>query len=302
MKRVMVTGASGFVGLQCLGPLVKAGYEVHGVHPSSDPPMHRDVVWHDVDLLQAATVDNLMRSVRPTHLLHHAWAVTPGEYWRSDANVDWLAASLGLVRSFVAAGGERVVVAGTCAEYALTGDPLVPGSTPLRSESLYGSAKVALHVVLAPYLREHEVSFGWGHIFNLFGEREHPDRLVPAIIRTLITGGMFECNRPNDIRDFLYVRDVASAFAALLDSSVQGDVNIASGQPLSIGCLATEIANLVGRPESIVLRGDEPAAPAVVGDVSRLHREVGWVPEYTRTQGLHMTIDWWRERTERGTG
>ena len=66
-----------------------------------------------------------MKDLRPSHLLHFAWYVTPGKFWTSPENIDWLQASLDLVTSFLDCGGERSVIAGTCAEYDWTGNGIL---------------------------------------------------------------------------------------------------------------------------------------------------------------------------------
>jgi nucleoside-diphosphate-sugar epimerase len=105
-KRVLVTGGSGFIGRHMAPHLEALGYEVHAVgYPA-------------VDLLDDDSRRSLLETLRPTHLVHLAWHVPPGKYLSSTENVRWVQASLGLLMEFAAAGGQRVVGAGTCAEYS----------------------------------------------------------------------------------------------------------------------------------------------------------------------------------------
>lgn len=110
--RVLVTGATGFVGRHAVPALLARGFEVHGVGRGVGPNQHA------ADLLAAEDRRALIARVRPSHLLHLAWDAEPGRYWTSEANLDWVAASLDLARLFAAAGGRRFVGIGTCAEYA----------------------------------------------------------------------------------------------------------------------------------------------------------------------------------------
>ena len=131
-RRVLVTGAGGFIGRRSLGPLKAAGFEVHAVlsprgGDSGDSGGARGAVKpeglpdgvsvHRADLLNAREIDALADAVRATHLLHFAWIATPGEYTASADNYRWLAASTHLLKVFRRRGGIRAVMAGSCAEY-----------------------------------------------------------------------------------------------------------------------------------------------------------------------------------------
>jgi len=106
MKRVLVTGAAGFVGRQCLPILLARDYEVHAVSRKGRGPGVPGVVWHKADLLAGGGI-NLIAAVRPTHLLHLAWDVRPGLFWTSPENLAWVESSFGLVDAFARHGGQR---------------------------------------------------------------------------------------------------------------------------------------------------------------------------------------------------
>jgi nucleoside-diphosphate-sugar epimerase len=264
----------------------KASLETAGLH------------WHQADLLNPNETKELMLRLHPTHLLHLAWNVALGDYWQSEQNLLWLQASLELLRLFAHSGGRRVVVAGTCAEYDWREGTCKEGATALAPSSLYGTCKHSLHLVGSTFARQNELSLAWGRIFFLFGPHERTNRLVPSVIRSLLAGEIANCSHGQQMRDFLFVADVAEAFVALLNSDVCGPVNIASGQAVAVKDLVLAIANELHRAGLIRL-GTVPTAegdpPLIVGDVTRLSMEVGWVPRYTLRNGLELTIRWWGE-------
>jgi nucleoside-diphosphate-sugar epimerase len=99
------------------------------------------------------------------------------------------------------------------------------------------------------------------------------------------------------MRDFLYVKDVADAFVALLESNITGPVNIASGQPLPLKEIIYKIADKLNRPDLVRLGALETPADdpdLLAGDTNRLFNEVGWQPKYNLDRGLEETIVWWR--------
>jgi nucleoside-diphosphate-sugar epimerase len=304
VSRALVTGAGGFIGRHTLAPLHAAGFEVHAV--TSRPtvtarllPAGGDVRWHHVNLLDSERASALVREVRPTHLLHLAWYTQPGAFWTAAENLDWLAASLRLLRAFGESGGRRAVLAGTCAEYHWQRDThCVEGQTPTNPATLYGAAKHALHVTAEAWARQAGVAFAWGRIFHLYGPYEHPDRLVSSVARALLRGEQARCTHGRQVRDFLYAPDLAGAFVALLLGDVTGPVNMASGEPLRVVDLVGAIAQAAGRPELVRL-GALPASPnepeRLTADVRRLREEVGWTPAVGLREGAQLTVGWWRQ-------
>lgn len=304
MNKVLVTGAAGFIGRHCLPLLLAGGYDVHAV---SSKAINRfeGIKWHQANLLDFGQVSELLAVVRPSHLLHLAWCTAPGKYWTSPDNLAWLQASLFLFQSFALQGGKRAVTAGTCAEYDWKYGYCSEQTTPLLPATLYGTCKHSLQMVLDTFSAQIRLSSAWGRIFFVYGPHEHNARLVPSTIRSLLRGEPANCSQGNRFRDFLYVEDVASAFVSLLQSKIQGPVNIASGQPTMLKDIVGRIAHKLER-QYLLRFGTIPTPPndppLLVADTRRLHDEVGWKPEYDLDKGLEKTINWWKHALGANTG
>jgi nucleoside-diphosphate-sugar epimerase len=221
-------------------------------------------------------------------LLHFAWYAVPSRYWFAPENLQWVQASLALLQAFTQAGGQRVVMAGTCAEYDWNYGFCSEAITPLAPRTLYGVCKHALQMILSNFTRDNQLSSAWGRIFFLYGPHERPERLVPMVIRSLLRNEPARCSHGNQVRDFLHVQDVASAFVALLNSPVTGPVNIASGQAVRLKDLIYAIAAKIDQTQLVRLGAiptlsDEPSF--LVADVRRLHDEVGWQPHLRSGDG-----------------
>ncbi len=298
MRRVLVTGAAGFVGKPSLFALADRGFEIHAVSRQHGENAN-GVTWHAADLLAQSQVADLIACVRPTHLIHLAWCTDHGTFWRSPDNLRWLAASAELVNQFAAHGGKRIVIAGSCAEYDASGGICREDGSPIRPETLYGASKHALHVAVDAFARTHGLSFAWARLFHLFGPGEQPGRLVPSIICSLLRGEPARCSEGSQLRDYLCADDAGAALAAVLDSTVEGAVNVGSGSPVALRVFARRIAALVGRPELLQVgaldsRCGEP--PMLVADIHRLTDEVGWTARADVDRALVRTIEWWAER------
>ena len=300
MKKVLVTGAGGFIARHCISFLLDRGYQIHAtVEKNGDAELKGDYVkWHRVDLLDPSGVSGLMREVKPTHLLHFAWYTSHGKFWHADENLPWVGATLHLVQEFRKNGGQRVVGAGTCAEYDWRYGYCVENVTPLNPASLYGKCKSTVQNVVREYASLHNINFSWGRIFFLYGPFENPKRLIAYVISSLIRNQTAQCSHGNQIRDFLHVIDVADAFVSLLDSDVEGPINIASGQPHSLRDILDKIGEITGRGDLIAYGAipGNPGEPALIaGDTQRLKQELNWTPAYNLEDGLANTIHWWKE-------
>ncbi|MDP3645526.1 MAG: NAD(P)-dependent oxidoreductase [bacterium] len=298
-KRVLVTGATGFIGRHSLSPLLDRGFEVHAVYKNK-PLEEKNIHWHHADLLDETSVKQLCNEVQATHLLHFAWYVSPKDYKTSSENQKWIDASIKLLRSFKENGGTRAVLAGTGMEYdwTIAQDYLSENTSPLKPATLYGMAKNDARIASEEFARKNNLSLAWGRIFLLYGPNESPTRLVPYVINALLSEQPALCTSGEQIRDILYVQDVADAFVAVLNSDVTGTINIGSGKPIALKDVIYAIADIIGGRDLVRLGAKESPddSPRLVFDVTRLKKEVGWRSQVTIEEGLRTTIEWWKTR------
>jgi nucleoside-diphosphate-sugar epimerase len=284
--RVAITGAAGFIGRPTVDALKELGAEVVTVGRNAS----NDI---SADLLVRPAIGRELAARGCGTLVHLAWTTEHGKFWASPDNIDWLASSALLVRSFVDSGGRRVVAAGTCVEYdPPASGPCVPGETPTKPATLYGAAKAALRETLAAWSKVAGFPFAWGHVFAPFGVGEKPDRVVPFAIRNLLAGKECPFTSGRQVRDFLDVRDCGMAFAKLALSDVTGAVNVSSGVPTTIAELVSRVGALTGRGDLIRFgalpdRTGEP--PNLWGDASRL-AATGFSPLYSHDDTIRAMI------------
>lgn len=288
--KVLVTGASGFLGRYVLSSLERRGIPTVAI---SRAPRGTDAGQTlALDLLDHTNLPAILEQIEATHLLHLAWYTEYGKYWSSPQNLRWVEASLRLVDAFCEAGGGHVVMAGTCAEYDWSHGWCREDATPLAPSSLYGIAKDALRRLVAPACELRGTRCAWGRVFFPYGMGESSPRLLPSLVE------VFRRARPpftvnaTAYRDFVHASDVAEAFVTLLLTDATGPFNIGSGIPTQIETLVRETANALGadpRPmlEQATTRNDEP--PLLVGDNRRL-LNLGWRPLLSLAEGIAHTI------------
>jgi nucleoside-diphosphate-sugar epimerase len=306
-RHVIVTGGLGFIGRETISPLIERGYTVHILTRSISlkdkegfcAKYGNAVNLYPVDLHDSKAVSVLIKKIKASHLLHLAWDTRHGIFWNSADNLDWIVTSKILLQDFIEAGGKRVVAAGTCAEYDWKGNDLflTEGHSKLLPLTLYGQSKLAFRKSLNTLSQHYKISSAWGRVFFLFGPLEGEKRLVSSAIISLLKEAEFLASAGDQIRDFADSRDVAAGFVALLDSDVTGDVNIASGEPVTVANVLNQIGEILDRRDLIKLgaRPKQQGEPArLVASVKRLREEVKFSPASNLDTRLQEVVDWWR--------
>jgi nucleoside-diphosphate-sugar epimerase len=298
MRKVLLTGANGFIGRNLPSLLLNEGYNVDAV--GRTPQSSELTTFHNIDLLNLDQAKlGYISDIGADTLIHSAWCVEPGAYWTSADNLRWVASSLQLLDAFVKGGGKRAVFVGTCAEYDWRYHTLIEGETPLTPSTLYGQAKASLNLLTSAFARQHNFSLAWAHVFFPYGPYDKRGRLVSDLICNLLNGVEIPVSEGRQVRDFLHIEDAAEALVRLAESDVQGPVNIGSGKAVPLRELIGTVASIIGRPE-LVKYGARPFdpndPPCLIASTKRLQNEVGFTPRYTLEEGLRHTVEWWRQR------
>lgn len=287
-KRVFLTGGTGLIGTETIPFLKEQGFNVY-VLTIGDETSTDGITYVKANLFDKNEIEKIMKEIKPEYLLHYAWLSTG--LFNDNSNFDFLTSSIDLLKAFVQNGGKRVVMAGTYAEYGYHNE-ILSEDMPAEPINIYSQCKDFVRQISESYCQNNNVSFGWGRIFSAFGKERDPRRLTSDVINHLRVNEPVTIRSGSLIRDYIYTKDIASAFVKFLDSDVEGIVNICTGKETSIHDYVMKIAKIMGKENLVIF--NEQASPQqvrVVGNNTRLSKEVGFAPKYTIEEALEEVIN-----------
>ena len=304
MKRVVVTGAAGFLGARLCRRLVADGYEVVGLDDLSTADGANLAELRSepaFDLVVGDVTEPWALSGPVEKVLHLASPASPRDYQRDPVKT-LRTAALGTERALAFAGtfGARLVFASTSEVY---GDPAVhpqPESywghvNPIGPRSMYDEGKRYAEALVTAWRGQYRVDAAIARIFNSYGPgmRSDDGRLVPTFVRQALAGEPLTVNGDGrQTRSLCYVDDTVDGLLALAHGAVAGPVNIGNDDERTVCELATLIVELSGSTSVIERAGavvDEPRRRCP--DLSVATRLLGWRPNVSIEDGLMRTID-----------
>lgn len=287
--RFLVTGATGFVGRHAVRHLVAAGHELGILVPPAEASAARHVFDEPAVRHFHGTMDAVpwrqLAGFGAEGCIHLAWVATPGSYLESPENVQHLLWSQAFIQRLADCGVRRLLVAGSCAEYtasAGTGGPM----------PLYAQCKARLWQWLQDTFGNggHTVAVAWARLFYPYGPGEAPGRLVSALIGAFREGRSFTLRCPTAAKDYIHIRDVATALATLALAGYAGAADVGTGRAVPLGALAGEVAALMGCPQLLVLGAEEDRLGTMQADTATV-RGLGWRQSIALADGLREMVD-----------
>ena len=314
-RRVLVTGAGGFIGSHLAETLAREGARVRAfVRYSSwgswgwldESPLRAELEVLAGDLRDPETLAPALHGVEVVFHLAALIAipysyVTPLAYVRT--NVE---GTVNLLEAARAAGAARVVHSSTSEVYGSARRVPIDEQHPLQGQSPYAASKIGADKLAESFYRSYEQPIAIVRPFNTYGPRQSARAVIPAIITQALAGRPVQLGALSPTRDFTFVADTVRGFmlAGETPRAVGRTINLGAGQEIAIGDLARLIGTLLGREIAIVHdesrdRPQQSEVERLCSD-NRLARELlGWSPQVPLEEGLRLTIAWLAEHLER---
>jgi len=314
-KRVLVTGAGGFIGSHLTERLVELGAKVRAF-------VHYNALgiwgWLDHSALREESEvlagditdrDSVCQAMRGVEMAFHLAALigipysyhAPASYVRT--NVE---GTLNMLQAAREMELERLVHTSTSEVYGTARRVPIDEDHPLHGQSPYSASKIAADKLAEAYYCSFGVPVVTLRPFNVFGPRQSARAVIPTIITQCLGGATLQLGNLRPTRDFNYVADTVEGFvlAAAAPTAVGQTINLGSGREISIGDLARLIADLTERPVRISQEGERVRPPQsevdrLLADNRRALELLGWRPTVSLEAGLERTIAWVREHEAR---
>ncbi len=311
MKKVLVTGADGFIGSHLTENLLEKGYEVKAftLYNSFN-------TWGWLDSLPKEKLDQIeifcgdvrdpngvREAMRGVDMVFHLAALIaiPFSYHSPDSYVDTnIKGTLNVLQAARELETERVLVTSTSEVYGTAQYVPIDEKHPFQGQSPYSATKIGADRLAESFYRSFKLPVSIVRPFNTYGPRQSARAVIPTIISQLLAGrGEIKLGSLTPTRDFNYVRDTTAGFLAIAESeqTVGEEINIATQREISIGDLAKEIINQINPKARIVceeerLRPEKSEVNRLLGSNEKIMRLTSWKPQYTFAQGIAETIEW----------
>lgn len=308
-KKVLVTGADGFIGSHLTELLVEKGYEVRAF--SFYNSFNN---WGWLDTLPASIMDHVevftgdirdpngvREALKGCGAVFHLAALIaiPFSYHSPDSYVDTnIKGTLNVLQAARNLGTQRVLITSTSEVYGTARYVPIDESHPYQGQSPYSATKIGADRLAESFYRSFSLPVSIVRPFNTYGPRQSARAVIPTIITQLLAGKTeIKLGSLTPTRDFNYVRDTANGFYQIFqsDKTIGEEINICTQEEISIGELAEELIRQINPAAKIVcdeerLRPEKSEVNRLLGCNEKIRRLTDWAPQYTLTQGLEETI------------
>ena len=318
MKKVLVTGADGFIGSHLTETLVERGYDVRaftfynsfntwGWLDFLPDEIKKEIEILPGDIRDPNGVRNAMTGIESVFHLAALIAI-PFSYHSPDSYVDTnIKGTLNVLQAARGLGTDKVLITSTSEVYGSAKYVPIDESHPFQGQSPYSATKIGADRLAESFYRSFSLPVSIVRPFNTYGPRQSARAVIPSIISQLLTGTKeLRLGSLTPTRDFNYVKDTVNGFIEIekSDKTIGEEINIASQTEISIGELAAELIRQINPQASIIcdqerMRPQKSEVNRLLGSNKKLKELTDWNQEYSLSFGLKKTIDWMEKNQDK---
>lgn len=318
MKKVLVTGADGFIGSHLTETLVERGYDVRaftfynsfntwGWLDFLPDEIKKEIEILPGDIRDPNGVRNAMAGIESVFHLAALIAI-PFSYHSPDSYVDTnIKGALNVLQAARGLGTDKVLITSTSEVYGSAKYVPIDESHPFQGQSPYSATKIGADRLAESFYRSFSLPVSIVRPFNTYGPRQSARAVIPSIISQLLTGTKeLRLGSLTPTRDFNYVKDTVNGFIEIEKSgkTIGEEINIASQTEISIGELAAELIRQINPQASIIceqerMRPQKSEVNRLLGSNKKLKELTDWNQEYSLSFGLKKTIDWMEKNQDK---
>ena len=316
-KKVLVTGADGFIGSHLAQMLVEEGYKVKaftyynsfnnwGHLDSLDKNILDQIEVFSGDIRDPNGVREAMKGIEEVYHLAALIAI-PFSYHSPDSYVDTnIKGTLNVLQAARDLETQRIMITSTSEVYGTAQYVPIDEKHPFQGQSPYSATKIGADRLAESFYRSFNLPISIVRPFNTYGPKQSARAVIPTIITQLL-GGKEEIKLGSltPTRDFNYVKDTARGFIEIAKSekTIGEEINIATGVEISIGELAEELIRQINPNAKIIceeqrLRPEKSEVNRLLGCNKKIKALTNWTPQYNLESGLQETIEWFKKHLE----
>ncbi|GBD95687.1 MAG TPA: SDR family NAD(P)-dependent oxidoreductase [Nitrospirae bacterium] len=314
-RKVLVTGADGFIGSHLVERLVEEGCQVkafvfyNSFNSWGWLDTYSNGFMKEIEIFPGDVRDpnGVRKAVKDVNLVFHLAALIaiPFSYHSPDSYIDTnIKGTLNVLQACRDFDIERVIVTSTSEVYGTAQYVPIDESHPLQGQSPYSATKIAADKIAESFYRSFDLPVITARPFNTYGPRQSARAVLPTIITQLLSGGIeIKLGSLHPTRDLNYVRDICEGFIAIARSeqTIGKEINICSNKEISVGNLAQMLVDMIN-PEAAIINDEQRTRPGnseverLMGNNEKIKKLTGWNPDYTLDSGLKETIEWFKKK------
>ncbi len=317
-KRILVTGADGFIGSHLVEGLldqccrVRAFVFYNSFNSWGWLDAVSEKIVREVEVVSGDVRDphGVKKAMEGIDVVFHLAALIgiPFSYHSPDSYVDTnIKGTLNILQAGHECGCERLLITSTSEVYGTAQYVPIDENHPFQAQSPYAATKIGADRMAESFYRSFGTPVTIVRPFNTYGPRQSARAVIPTVITQLLGGATeIKLGSLHPTRDFNYIKDTVAGFLAIAraEATIGEEINIASQQEVSVGSIAREIIAQINPAAAIVcdetrIRPENSEVRRLLGSNEKLRRLTGWRQEYSLTQGIGETITWFRDENNR---